>query len=289
MFRRLGWAVTWVALSILGGCTPADGGTEGTGRSGATGGRVGAPDGGLSRPGDGGTSPVPTEERCNALDDDHDGEVDETCECTVGETQPCWPGDPSMRGRAGCEDGVQTCVENGEFAAWGACEGWVDCEERECEPEDPWAADPIAPRCKDGEDNDCDGRVDCHDEDCVVPGLTEDVCDDGYDDDCDGLIDCDDPDCGDAAVCDTPDDGCGGECVPGESRWCDTPIACAWGKQECTSDRRWGACREVLARPPGCTGFFYDRECCVASGSCCQNFPTDDSSVGSCAGVIPEC
>jgi len=296
MIRRASWAVAWTALCILSGCAASDSGTAGTGRSEVTGGGAGEPDGGLTRPGDDGdgSDRTPRAESCNGLDDDRDGEVDEVCDCSVGNTQPCWPGDPAMRGREGCMDGVQTCVENGEFASWGACEDWVDCEETECVPEDPWAADPLVPRCKDGEDNDCDGRVDCHDEDCVVPGLTEDVCDDGYDDDCDGLIDCEDPDCDGATVCrdepgDPPDDGCGGECIPGTSRWCDTPIACAWGKQDCTADKRWGACREVLSRPPGCSGIFYDRECCIDSGSCCQNFPIDDSSVGTCTDIIPEC
>lgn len=91
--------------------------------------------------------------------------------------------------------------------------------------------------------------MDCSGPDCVVPGLTETVCDDGWDDDCDGPVDCDDPDCDVAAICfDGPDDGggggddppdeCGGECIPGTTRWCDTPIACAWGKQDCAPDGR---------------------------------------------------
>ena len=89
---------------------------------------------------------------------------------------------------------------------------------------------------------------------------------------------------------DTPGDGgCGGECIPGVERWCDTPIACAWGKQQCAPDGRWGACREVTERPAGCGGFFYDRDCCVDAGGCCQNFPIDDTSVGMCTGVVPEC
>lgn len=292
MSRRTIFAAYGAALCLALGCEASvSDGTPGTGRGSSSG---DAPDAGGAEDrtpptSDAGATPPRTlgEERCNGLDDDGDGEVDESCDCAVGESQACWPGDPAMRGRDGCADGTQRCVADGEFARWGACEGWTDCEPRECTPESPFEAGSLLPACKDGVDNDCDGRVDCSDPECFVPGLTEDVCDDGYDDDCDGMIDCDDPDCATAAVCDTPDDGCGGECIPGTARWCDTPIACAWGKQTCDADGRWGACREVLERPRGCSGFFYDRECCVDAGACCQNFPIDDTSVGSCTGIVP--
>ncbi len=284
MMRPLGWMA---CSALLFACSPST--TDGTTHTDRS-------SGGFAGDAGSGPSTPPSAEACNGLDDDRDGTVDETCACTAGATQSCFGGDPAHRGAEGCRDGTQTCVVDGEFARWGACEGWADCEPDECTPESPFETSGFLPRCKDGDDNDCDGLVDCGDPDCVVPGLTEDVCDDGWDDDCDGLVDCDDPDCAADAACgdvpddgggDTPGDDCGGECVPGTSRWCDTPIACAWGKQDCAPDGSWGACREVLERPAGCFGFFYDRDCCVDSGACCQNFPVDDTSVGSCSGIVP--
>jgi hypothetical protein len=64
---------------------------------------------------------------------------------------------------------------------------------------------PMPEDCKDGVDNDFDGKADCADSDCGeasgcgagteygIP-LTE-VCDDGTDNDGDGMKDCTDPDC----------------------------------------------------------------------------------------------
>jgi hypothetical protein len=74
------------------------------------------------------------------------------------------------------------------------------------------------------------------------------------------------------------------ECVPGVVRWCDTPEACAWGKQTCTPDGAWGACIETDDRPGDCAveifGWLdptYDTDCCISTGECCQNYPSDDS------------
>jgi hypothetical protein len=59
---------------------------------------------------------------------------------------------------------------------------------------------PSDEKCTGGEDEDCDGLIDCEDPDCAsnpvcvcVP--SDEKCAGGEDEDCDGLIDCDDPDC----------------------------------------------------------------------------------------------
>ncbi len=70
----------------------------------------------------------------NGLDDNCDGEVDEGCGCTPGETRPCG----TSTGE--CESGVETCVAR----QWGPCEGGQGPRPEVC----------------DGLDNDCNGLVD---------------------------------------------------------------------------------------------------------------------------------
>lgn len=112
--RGLGCAATGLALVLAAGCgarTAPAGLEEGETRG----------DGGQ---GDGGPPPPP--ERCDGLDDDRDGEVDEGCDCGFGEVREC-AGDPPPAGVERCASGTQRCA-NG---AWGECEGVVHCTARE--------------------------------------------------------------------------------------------------------------------------------------------------------------
>ena len=81
-------------------------------------------------------------------------------------------------------------------------------------------------------------------------------------------------------------------CYPGAVRWCDSPVSCNWGKQQCMPDGTWGACSETSDRPANC-GFdppfnfpdpSYNEECCVQAGQCCQDFegPDPTKSKGKC-------
>ena len=90
----------------------------------------------------------PSIETCNGLDDDCDGAMDEGCDCTTGETRPCYAGPSNTQDRGVCHAGVQSCVAG----KWGAsCEGQVL---------------PTTEDCRGSEDMDCDGKAGCKDGDC---------------------------------------------------------------------------------------------------------------------------
>ena len=201
----------------------------------------------------------------NGLDDDHDRDIDEDCACTGGSTQACWPGDLEDRGMGACRDGVQTCTGQGEFSAWGECEG---------------ATLPSADTSVDGVDQDCNGE----DGPTATCASYESVCQGGADEDCDGKIDCADPDCAHTAACTLAT--CTGQCIPGYARWCDTDADCSWGRQTCTPSGTWGTCIET-GPPPGCGTDWdteYDTDCCdFLADACCQNYPANNS-IGECGG-----
>ena len=203
-----------------------------------------------------------------------------------------------------CDDG-EFC--NGEeLCIDGTCDDGqpIDCGEGdECEMA---YCDEERDRCVEiliAEDVDDDGFFgspcgdDCDDTDPdVFPGAPERC--NGVDDDCDGLIDenlveacedfgrrmCVDGDWTDCMTCTV--------CIPGTTRYCDTPTYCSWGSQVC-NDRGdgWGSCTET-SPAPGCSGYAFDQDCCLRSGACCQDWLDTDrdgdynDSVGACEDVI---
>ena len=196
------------------------------------------------------------------------GRENSTRECTDGVDNDC-------NGFIDCEDfgcrhcGVSACVRDGGVLQRDG--GFCMC-----------ASERSATACADGNDNDCDGFVDCMDNDCVncsVPvclrdgGIPRDggvcmcgsentsaACSDGRDNDCDGFIDCGgsgtNPDfdcpCSDGGVRDaTPCTPSGAEntnaaCMDGVDNDCDGFIDCGTtprnGDFDCTRNTAVTVC-----------------------------------------------
>jgi len=79
-------------------------------------------------------------EVCDGKDNDCDLDIDEGCKCKIGQERSCYSGPSGTEGVGVCKAGIQRC----EGGVWGKCEGQVL---------------PTAEIC-DGQDNDCDGKVD---------------------------------------------------------------------------------------------------------------------------------
>ena len=96
---------------------------------------------------------------------------------------------------------------------------------------------------------------------------------------------------GDVTGCAPPPENAAGTgcCLAGAVRWCDTPVACTWGKQTCMPNGEWGHCAETTEVPSGCglppSYGYYDESCCVHAGQCCQDIlrkPGGPTSIGNC-------
>lgn len=275
------------SLALTAACSAADrtnahggGGTggEGTGNGGAGGEGAGATtgSGGVG----GGTGGAGGMVDCS-------NPLDQTgCGCdTPGASRACYTGPPGTEGKGICKDGSQTCVVDGEFAAWGPCSGDTGPEPEDCADAldhncngltgcDDSACVGLPGCCLAGDTRSCydgppgsQGKGTCHDGSqtctldgswgpCMGQGLPGDEaghCTDTLDNDCDGKIDCA------QFVCLFFDPACQPmQCTPGATEPCyDGPAGsqgvgpCHGGTRTCLPDGTgWGPCTGQVTPSP---------------------------------------
>jgi len=261
---------------------------------------------------------LPRQEDCETtLDDDCDGETNETCAtlCQEGETLPCYDGPEGTENVGQCHRGTRTCAAGG--TAWSeTCGGQVHPEAVEdCSQPGDENCDGVACQCWPDERKRCgytgpagtENVGECHasfktcnpsgtdwsacagevtplpEEDCLTPG----------DDDCDGTAD-------EVSVC---------VCVPGETSNCyegptgtENVGVCHGGTKTCNATRTgWNACvgqvmpqRESCANAldDDCSGMLNDAPGCVCvpgTSDDCYGGPEGTEDVGLCHGGTKTC
>ncbi|MBK8251169.1 MAG: hypothetical protein IPK82_00680 [Polyangiaceae bacterium] len=123
--------------------------TSGTGAGTGEGGLINI-DGGEDANNDAMMNPCGTkcgpEELCDpdhtGVDDNCNGQVDESCDCAAGQAHSCFKGDPSYINTPGCYPGSMKCTENG---IWGPCVGGVHAtDDQKCYVNDVAGCHPIS-------------------------------------------------------------------------------------------------------------------------------------------------
>ncbi|MBK7579760.1 MAG: hypothetical protein IPI67_06070 [Myxococcales bacterium] len=156
-------------------------------------------------------------EKCDGVDDNCDGNIDEGCSCQDGKTQTCYSGPSATEGVGLCKSGLQTCTGG----KWGTCQGEVvptteicDGKDNNCNNQDDENNPGGGATCSTGLSGVCslgaqtckNGKLEC----VAVTQPGSETCD-GQDNDCDGKIDNGGNLCGGACtLSNTPNTACDG-------------------------------------------------------------------------------
>lgn len=139
-------------------------------------------------------------EKCNGIDDDCDGEIDEDfplgLNCDGEDSDNCFQGTYVCDAN---DPHGYSCTDPDDDSILDVCNGQDD----DCNPDTADGSDDTVPLntkqegvCEDSEKK-CDGQNGWVDDYSLVTFYedSEETCDDGYDNDCDGLIDCEEESC----------------------------------------------------------------------------------------------
>jgi hypothetical protein len=222
-------------------------------------------------------------EECDGADDNCDGQVDEGCSCTNGQTQPCYAGPGGTQNVGTCKSGTQTCAGG----AWGACNGQVLPGTELCNNTDDdcdGAKDEGNPEsgatCNTGQAGPCAaGLTSCQSGIKVCVGTTApstEVCD-AKDNNCNGATDEGNP--GSGLPCST---GIPGPCGPGITSCTSGSIVCNGNVQPSTE-----VCDTV---DNNCNGQA-DEGCQCVNGAMqgCYTGPPGTQGIGPCHGGTQTC
>lgn len=222
-------------------------------------------------------NPLPSDIACNGTDENCDGQVDENCACTKGETRSCTTNSSSCPivqigtislpiCKGACKAGTQTCRETSPGNnQWGPCENETKAKQETCNGQDDDCdgnVDGLQRDCYPGPSNECqklaDGTIKCNGVcskgiqfcsnnrwgSCFGskgPTSTTDTCGNNLDDNCDGQVDETCP-CktGETRRCYPSNTGC--KLVNPPDRFSCTG-SCGVGTQICGSNRQWSSCQ----------------------------------------------
>ena len=200
---------------------------------------------------------APTVINCDNYDDTSYSSTPSGSDDTIAESEPTAAScTSSCSGSDCCSITTKTCDSNSSdnfYVNSGGCGGSFSVEGTKyyCYYDGGFyvstssspPAENTAAKCSDGYDNDCDGKTDLDDPDCI--SFRPENCTNGIDDDNDGYIDCADSECQSCTLCNSQGDACSGTSCSSNDNSCNCTTensnydsACRAGPS-CVSSTYW--------------------------------------------------